>query len=159
MNDISIQLAGVEELKKLLETYPEKVALKAQKRGLTRGAARLRTYFRAAAPKKSGKLRKDIKYKTALGSAGSKVIVGISKRHYYKVLDIGRQPYEKSAKRGGKKYRYAGSPPMRPTYFADVWYSKRESIAQLIIDETRTALYQEAANIHSKTLGIAKRKV
>lgn len=156
MAEASIQLVGVDELKKLLETYPAKVALTAQKRGLTRGAARLRTYFRAAAPKKSGKLRKDIKYKTAEGSKGSKVIVGVMNLHYYKVLDEGRKPYKRRSQ-GGKMY--AGSPPMRPTNFSSVWYSKRESIAQLIIDEAKKAVYQEAANIHSKTLGIAKRKV
>jgi HK97 gp10 family phage protein len=153
MAEATMQLKGVEELKKLLETYPEKVALTAQKRGLTRGAARLRTYFRAAAPKKTGTLRKSISYRTVKGSKGSKVIVGLMTRQYYKVLEQGRKPY----KRLGRPV--AGSPPMRDIQFSSVWYSQREGIAQLIIDEARRAVYQEAANIHSKTLNIARRKV
>jgi hypothetical protein len=54
---------------------------------------------------------------------------------------------------------YAGSPPMRDLGFSRVWYSKREGIAQLIIDEAKRAVYQEANKIHAKTLGIARRKI
>jgi Bacteriophage HK97-gp10, putative tail-component len=149
----SIQLNGVEELKKLLEQYPAKVALTAQKRGLARGASRLRTYFRAEMPKVTGTLRKSIGYKTVKGSKGSKVIVGLNTRAYYKVLEQGRKAY----KRKGKPV--AGSPPMRDLGFSRVWYSKREGIAQLIIDEAKRAVYEEANKIHAKMLGIKRRKI
>lgn len=155
-NKASIKLVGVEELQKMLTEYPAKVALTAQKRGLTRGAARLRTYFRAEVPKESGKLRKSISYRTVKGSKGSKVIVG-TPLHYYKVLDQGRKPYKRRSQ-GGKMY--AGSPPMgRGTGFYRVWLSKREDIAQMIIDETKRSLQQEAAKIHAKMLGITRRKI
>ena len=153
MANASIQLKGVEELNKLLTAYPYKVALTAQKRGLTRGAARLRTYFRAEMPRATGTLRKSVGYKTVKGSKGSKVIVGLNTRFYYKTLEFGRKAHSRKGK------PVAATPPMHPLGFSKVWYSQREGIAQLIIDEAKRALYQEAANIHSKTLGIARRKV
>ena len=76
----SIKLKGVEELQALLKQYPEKVTLTAQRRGLTRGAAKLRTYFRHEAPKVTGTLRKSVSYKTVKGSKGSKVRVGLLTR-------------------------------------------------------------------------------
>ncbi len=149
----SIQLKGVEELNKLLASYPPNVTLAAQKRGLSRGAARLRTYFRAEMPKDKGLLRKSIGARTVRGSKGSKIIVGLNTRFYYKVLEQGRKPY----KRKGKQV--AGSPPMRDLGFSRVWFSKREAIAQLIIDEAKRAVYQEANKIHAKMLGISRRKI
>jgi len=149
----SIKLKGVEELQALLKQYPEKVTLIAQRRGLTRGAAKLRTYFRHEAPKVTGTLRKSISYKAVKGSKGSKVRVGLLTRQYYKVLEQGRKPY----KRNGKPV--AGSPPMHDLGFDKIWNAQREDIAQLIIDEAKKALFSEAAKIHAKSLGIARRKV
>jgi len=149
----SIKLKGVEELQALLKQYPEKVTLIAQRRGLTRGAAKLRTYFRHEAPKVTGTLRKSISYKTVKGSKGSKVRVGLLTRQYYKVLEQGRKPY----KRNGQTV--AGSPPVRDLGFDRIWNAQREDIAQMIIDEAKKALFSEAAKIHAKSLGIARRKV
>ena len=149
----SIKLKGVEELQALLKQYPEKVTLTAQRRGLTRGAAKLRTYFRHEAPKVTGTLRKSISYKTVKGSKGSKVRVGLLSRQYYKVLEQGRKPY----KRNGRPV--AGSPPVRDLGFDRIWNAQREDIAQMIIDEAKKALFSEAAKIHAKSLGIARRKV
>jgi hypothetical protein len=129
----SIKLKGVEELQALLKEYPVKVTLTAQRRGLTRGAAKLRTYFRHEAPKVTGTLRKSISYKTVKGSKGSK-------------------PY----KRNGRPV--AGSPPMGGLDFDRVWNARREDIAQMIIDEAKKALLQEANKIHAKMLGISRRK-
>jgi hypothetical protein len=148
----SIKLKGVEELQALLKEYPVKVTLTAQRRGLTRGAAKLRTYFRHEAPKVTGTLRKSISYKTVKGSKGSKIRVGLLSRQYYKVLEQGRKPY----KRNGRPV--AGSPPMGGLDFDRVWNARREDIAQMIIDEAKKALLQEANKIHAKMLGISRRK-
>jgi hypothetical protein len=156
MADASIKLVGVEELKKLLEDYPAKVTLTAQKRGLTRGAARLRTAFRHAMPRgKTGRLKKSIKYQTVKGSRGSKIIVGLTTNQFYRVLEDGRKPYKRKS-RGNMIYK--GSAPMRDTHFDAVWHSQRAGVAQLIIDETKRALFQEANKIHSRMLGITRRK-
>ena len=152
----SIKLKGIDELQKMLAEYPAKVTLTAQRRGLTRGAAKLRTYFRHEAPKVTGKLRKSIAYKGVKGSKGSKIMVGLLTNQYYSVLEKGRKPYKRKS-RGGKIY--AGSPPMGDLNFAAVWNARREDIAQMIIDEAKRAVLQEAAKIHAKSLGIARRKV
>ena len=152
----SIKLKGVEELQALLKEYPVKVTLTAQRRGLTRGAAKLRTYFRHEAPKVTGTLRKSISYKTVKGSKGSKVRVGLLTNQYYSVLEKGRKPYKRKSQ-GGKIYK--GSPPMGDLNFAAVWNARREDIAQMIIDEAKRAILQEANKIHAKSLGIARRKI
>jgi hypothetical protein len=149
----SIKLNGVSELQKLLTEYPKKVQLTAQKRGLTRAASRLRALYRTAVPKDKGTLRKAIKYKTLKGSKGSKIVVGLLDRYYYKTLWEGRKAHTRL---GAPR---AGSAPKYSAKFANIWSGNKDALAQMVIDEARKALRQEAAKIHAKMLGIKARKI
>ena len=150
----SLQLNGVTELQKLLAQYPQKVQLAAQRRGLVRAGVRLRALYRSAVPKDKGKLRTSIRYKSVKGSKGSKVIVGLLSRYYYKVLWEGRKAHDRLGyTRAGSSRSYESAP------FDAIWQNNRESLAQMIIDEAKKATYQEAAKIHAKMLGFKARKI
>ena len=148
----SLKLNGVAELQKLLTQYPQKVQVTAQKRGLSRAGSRLRSLYRAAVPKDKGKLRTSIRYKSVKGSKGSRVVVGLLSRYYYKVLWEGRKAHTQMG------YPRAGSSAKYSAPFSAIWEGNKEALAQMIIDEAKKATYQEAAKIHAKTLGIKARK-
>ena len=148
----SLQLNGVTELQKLLTQYPQKVQITAQKRGLSRAGSRLRSLYRAAVPKDKGTLRKSIKSRTVKGSKGSKIVVGLLDRYYYKVLWEGRKAHSRLG------YTRAGSSPKYSAPFAGIWGANKEALAQMVIDEAKKATYQEAAKIHAKMLGFKARK-
>ena len=149
----SVRLNGVTELQKLLTQYPQKVQIAAQRRGLVRAGVRLRALYRSAVPKENGKLRTSIRYKSVKGSKGSKVIVGLLSRYYYKVLWEGRKSHQRLG------YTRAGSSPKYSAPFAGIWGANKEALAQMVIDEARKATYQEAAKIHAKMLGFKARKI
>ena len=149
----SVKLNGVTELQKLLAQYPQKVQLAAQRRGLVRAGVRLRALYRSAVPKDKGKLRTSIRYKSVKGSKGSKVIVGLLSRYYYKVLWEGRKAHDRLG------YTRAGSSAKYSAPFDAIWQGNKEALAQMIIDEAKKATYQEAAKIHAKMLGFKARKI
>jgi HK97 gp10 family phage protein len=168
----SMQLVGAVELKKLLDAYPKLVAASAVRKGLRVAARDLQKVIQNAAPRKTGMLRSAIRiarsrtrdkntyrYKVGLGpirgdiglaaklervgdiNAGRKPKRVKSKtRFYYKTLEFGRE----------------GGPPLHP-FFLNAYNSARSETAQKIIEETKKAVYTEAARINRRSLSLKKR--
>lgn len=126
----SFTLNGGKELAALLKSFPQKTQARVTKTGLRRAANKTRSVLRRAAPKISGRLRNAIKVK--LGRRG-KAWIGLRERYYYKTLE----------------FDSARGEPLRP-FFLAAWNAHEKQIAQMLIDETRKALYVEAGKIHAK---------
>jgi len=125
------KLEGAEALQKLLKEFPDKVADRAQKTGLRKAAARLRTLIRRDTPKESGNLRKAIRTKFHRNST---VTVGLKERFYYKTLEM-------QTKRGE---------PLHPFFERSV--RKHASAAlKIMLDETTKALYREAGKAYARS--------
>lgn len=168
----SMQLSGAAELQKLLEAYPKLVTAAATRKGVKKAADHMKSVIANAAPKKSGMLQSAIRaaryktrnkanvlYKVGLGpikgdigeaaqekrdkaiAAGKKPPRFKSRtRFYYKTLEL-------PSKRGA---------PLHP-FFMRAYNSTRNSAAQMIIDGTRDAVYEEATRIYRRSLGLKKR--
>ena len=152
-----MQLVGVQEIKALFAEYPARVVELAARTGLRQSAKVLRNHLRDAAPRRTGKLEQAINYKRARGrnKFSPRYKVGLQKirgdvgkkggpakvRYYYKTLEF-------QSERG---------PAMHP-FFQATYDAHRRDVAQLIIDETRKAVYSEAGKIHRKTLGLKRRR-
>lgn len=143
----SIQLNGVKELNALLEAYPSSVTKAAGRTGVRKAAQKFRASLNI--PTRTGLLRKAVKVRGRRADKTSvRFFVGLGKikgesniRGYYKTLEM-------NTKRGG---------PLRP-FLLPAYNAQKEALAQLIVDETRKAVYDQAARINRRVLGISKRK-
>lgn len=189
MATASVKLIGADFLKQELKAFPAKVQERAIQTGLRKGAGILTTQLRRSAyagPPKSPRYKFTRTLRKALRSAvgkkggpnagkawvGLKRIKGETKaRNYYRVLEVGRRPYQRSAgrttslfgrvlralKRSGavSAPRYEGSPPMRP-FFAQAWAAKRTEVGQAIVTATRVALAREAGRAYARSLAVKR---
>lgn len=167
----SMQLVGAAEVKKLLDAYPKLVARAAVRKGLKAGALHLLDALKGAAPVKTGTLQSamriangrprnkaNFRVKVGLGpikgDVGAKAMARYEKdiaagrkrrkpksrtRFYYKTLEL-------PSKRGA---------PLHP-FFMRAYNGVRNEIGQLIVNGTRDAVYEEAARINRRTLGLKK---
>ena len=127
-----MKLQGADVLLKEMKAFGPTVSKKASATGVRKAGALLRRKFKAAAPRSSGKLRKSIKMKYSRRSG--KVWVGLRENYYYKTLEFGRK----------------GGAPLHP-FFERTWNEHKGQAAQLIINETRKALYVEAGKVMART--------
>ena len=128
---MTMKLQGADALLKDLKAFGPSVSQKAAKTGVRKAAQYLRREFKREAPRVSGTLRKSIKLK--MGRDG-KAWVGLRERYYYKTLEFGRK----------------GGPPLHP-FFERVWNQHRGQAAQMIVDETRKAVYVEAGKVYARS--------
>ena len=155
----SFKIVGADQLKKMLEQFPDAVQRRAVNTGLNKAGGRLRTYLKRAAPRRDnfhgdappGQLVKSIGVKHDRKTG--KIKVGLMTRFYYKVLEYGRNPHKRRYKRavsnfGG--YDVKGSPPMHK-FFEKVWDMRKAEITQMILDETWKAISIEAGKMHART--------
>jgi HK97 gp10 family phage protein len=133
-----MKLEGVEALLKDMRAFGPSVSKKAADQGVKKAGAYLRKQFRAAAPRRSGLLRKSITMKYYRKSG--KLWVGLRKNAYYKTLEYGRE----------------GTGPMHP-FFEKTWNAHRRHAAQMIIKSARRALYEEAGKVYAKSKTRRKR--
>jgi len=148
---MSVTLKGAKELADLLQSMPDTAATKAQRTGLGKGAARLRTYIRRAAPRKKGILKSAIRSAMARKKFAAYVKLGKVRgekqiRFYYKTLEHGRKAYTR--RKTGKSY--AASPQMATNFFEWTFVRHQTEIAQLIVNETRIALYKNAGQLAAR---------
>jgi|GEM_PF-6027143 len=137
----SLQLNGCKELQALLETYPQIVIEAAARTGLRKAGRKLRASIQV--PHRTGRLDSAVKVRGGkVRGTSARLFVGLSKargervvRSYYKTLEM-------PSRRGG---------PLRP-FLLQPYLAQKEALAQLIIDETRNAVYAQARRIHRKTL-------
>jgi hypothetical protein len=157
VDSASIVLEGALELKALLAEYPRKVSEAAARKGLMKAAIRFRKTLRHMAPAQTGRLRK------ALGISKVKTANKLNP-----ILKVGLRkiPGEVVTFKGGSQVRYyyktlefdsARGKALRP-FFQGAWDMNKDMIAQMIVDETRKAVYAEAARIHRRSLGIKNRR-
>jgi hypothetical protein len=152
----SFKIKGADVLKQILAQFPPAVEKRAVNTGLGKAGGRLRTYFRRAAPRVDGTLRKSIGIKRDRKTG--KVKVGLMTRFYYKVLSYGRKSYMRRAStRNGvqkpTKHKWSGS-DMSNKFIEQTWYSKRAEIAQMIIDEARRAIEIEAGKMAARSRSV-----
>jgi hypothetical protein len=142
---VTFQLKGADELIKALQELPVSVEKKVMTAGLSKGAARLRTYIRRAAPRISGELIKSIGIKRIKGRQ-LKYKVGLLRNQYYRTLDIGRKPYQRNG------HPVAGTPKLKSEGIGieRAWMVHREEIANLIIEEAKKALAKEVGRLFVK---------
>jgi hypothetical protein len=153
---VTVNIKGATELAACLRQMPDTAALKAQRTGLSKGAVRLRTYIKRAAPRRLGKLRAAIRSAVARKKPEAFVKLGKIKgepkiRFYYKTLEFGRKAYKRKktffGKGGGS---YAASPQMATNFFEWTFVRHKTEIAKLIVSETRIALYKNAGTLAAR---------
>lgn len=127
-----VRLLGDKELIDMMATFPAKVVARAQKKGLRRGAATMRTLLRRAAPRDSGNLRKAINI-IPLPSSGN-FAVGLTERYYYKTLE----------------FPSAYGAPLHP-FFEKTVEAHQAAILAMITEATEKALITEAGKVYART--------
>lgn len=90
---MSIQLRGMEMLKKTLERLPEKSRKKVSRRALKKSAQIVEARAKDLCPVDSGKLRNSIKTKVTVGTRGEKAVIsaGDSDAWYAQLVEWGFQ--------------------------------------------------------------------
>ena len=158
-----VEFAGLAQLKRELEQFPEALQARAAQTGVRKAAGKLRTALRRAAYakvvkgyKRTNRLRQAIR--SAVGKrpqhkgkawVALKQVPGEPRtRHYYKVLEAGRKAYQRAAKRGAGKY--AGSPPMKPFWDKTVRANSAATM-QILIAETQRAIAYEAGKAFARS--------
>jgi hypothetical protein len=140
---LTVTIKGADELISFLKQAPEQLAVKSGRVGATRASARLRTLIRRAAPRKTGKLRAEIKSKTSRRAAVA--WVGLKGRFYYKTLEFGRKAHKR------KGHPVAASPDMaRFAFFKKAVDAHRATIFQMMIEQTRAALIKETVRLSAR---------
>jgi len=112
MDSIDMQVQGLESLKSLLASYSKESVDKALQISIRSTGHRLKWAIKYSVPV-SGRKHAANRMKTLQDSIGvvfdnarPRVTVGLTTQYFYKVLDIGRQPYQrKGGKRQGKWYK------------------------------------------------------
>lgn len=148
-NTGAMQLVGAAQVHTLLAAYPVMVQKAAERTGMRKSSKVLAMYLQQAAPAKTGMLRKAMRVKKVRAPRGLlKYQVGLRSakgeskvRFYYKTLEL-------QSKRGA---------PLHP-FFMQTWEAHKVEIAQLIVDNTRQAVYDEAARIYRRTMGLKKKR-
>jgi len=153
-NKNEMKLIGADELLKNMRIIGPKVSKKASDQGVRAALRLLKRNFKAAAPKRTGELRRSIgmRYypRSGIGLVGLRKTGADIKAfgagrakvpYYYKTLEYGR----KASNRQGP------SPPMAP-FFGKVWDRFKGSAAQTIIQEAKVALYAEATKEYQRSL-------
>lgn len=148
----SIELVGAKELENLFKSFPYAVSKRAKRTGVRKAGQRMRTLVRRDAPRDKGNLRKSIGvYKTKSGAVKvglnvktpgdpDKFGAGKRVRFYYKTLDL-------PSKRGGA---------LHPWFLKSV-ERHAPGISNLMIAETKKALYREAGKAYSKSVSKLRR--
>jgi len=149
MAEASITIKGAKELQAILSQFPKAIEKRIVNNALSKAGGRLRTYFRRAAPKGDGTLRKSIGVKRDRKTG--RVSVGLQSRLYYKTLEHGRKPYKRRWRKGkGSKFSVGGSPAMRK-FFEQTWALKQGEISQLLLDECVKAISVEAGRAYARS--------
>lgn len=82
---LTFDLEGEKAVTEILNLFPDKVKLRAMKKGYSKAASRMRTALRRDAPKGTGTLRKAIRVRRHRNGSFS---VGLKERYYYKTLEF-----------------------------------------------------------------------
>lgn len=160
-----VTISGLEELKKELAQFPDKVQARAVQTGVRKASSKLRTALRRAAYAKvvrgyrrTNRLRQAIR--AAVGKrpqfkgkawVGLKKVPGESRvRYYYKVLEQGRKAYT-----GRRRGKVKGSPPMKP-FWDKTWRANAAAILEIMLTETAKAIAFEAGKAYGRSKGRAR---
>lgn len=144
-----MKLNGAAQLIAVLRELPQVTEEKVMRKGLVAAAGRLRTYMRRAAARVSGLLAKSILVKRYRTPKGQTVIkVGLRKNFFYKVLDGGRKAF---TRKDGTQV--AASPDMKGkgTQIENTWNTKRNEIANMVIEEATKSFAVEAGKLAAKS--------
>ena len=142
---MTMQLQGADFLSQQMKAFGPTVAEAAGKRGVAKAAQLVRKeMWKRMPPKRSGRLKRSIGYKTygRRGGGAKSAYVGLRKirgeskgRWYYRTLEF---PHKRGA---------AYNP-----FFVDAWEATKDQASQLIVDATLKALYTEATKVYRKSL-------
>lgn len=148
---VSIKLQGVDFLQKQMKAYGPDVSKRAGDTGVREGAKLMARSLRNAAPRRSGRLRKQIGFKYYKKTGWAKVGLRRGKAEtnllaYYKTLEFGRRPYAKRSNGAS----YEGSPPLHP-FFAKTYARLAPSVSQHVIDKATEAVFYEAQKVYQRS--------
>lgn len=118
-----VTVTGLADLQKLLDEFPAKLEANIMRGALRQGANIFRDRARAAAPVKSGKLKKSIKVKTSVkkGKAMSQVVAGGGDIWYAKFIEFGTASfYAGNGRSVGAPYKIAKS-KKKAMKFGDIY--------------------------------------
>ena len=135
----NVELEGADFLLKQMKAFGPTVSKKATKTGISKAARKMARNIRAAAPKRTGRLRRQIGAK--IGRNGI-AWVGLRKGKgetqilsYYKTLDFDHKR--------GKAYN---------PWFLRAAEASSDEAANIIVKETTKALYSEATKVYKRSL-------
>lgn len=153
----AIKIEGLEQLNAILKELPDNVQRKVAIAGVRIAGSRLRTFMRRRVPIRSALLRKAVTMKYGKGRNVAKVFVGLNHRQYYKTLDVGRKPYQRTSKKGNK-FDVAGTPQMNTvgTGIEETWNAHKQEILDIMIKGMQQAMYKEIGRI--SVLGLRGRR-
>jgi HK97 gp10 family phage protein len=129
---VQIKLVGLDGLLKDFEEMPDAVASRAADKGIREAAMFLRNRFKKAAPKRSGTLRKSIKFKYSRKS--KRAWIGLRKNQFYKTLE----------------FDTARGPAMHP-FFKDTYERNKVKAANIVVRAASLALEFERTKMLARS--------
>ena len=150
MSKEGMKLNGAAQLIAVLKELPQITEDVVMRKGVARGAARLRTLMRRAAPRRTGTLQKSIGIKRIQKrTKGSfKYKVGLLTRNYYKVLDAGRKAY---TKKDGTQVSAAPDFKSLGTNIKRTWDTAKSQIGDIIVEEATKEFSREAGKLAARS--------
>jgi HK97 gp10 family phage protein len=127
-----MKLVGLDGLLKDFKEMPDAVASRAADKGIREAAMFLRNRFKKAAPKRSGTLRKSIKFKYSRKS--KRAWIGLRKNQFYKTLE----------------FDTARGPAMHP-FFKDTYERNKVKAANIVVRAASLALEFERTKMLARS--------
>ena len=144
----SVKIEGLSEMNKALKKLDAKVATKISRAGLAEAAKVMRKEMRARAPRDSGNLRKNIKYKLKrFQRRGYKGSVGVmSKAFYASFIEYGSSPHKiKGVAIEGKPFASVDHPGIEAKPFLrPAFEAKKEAAIKAIGPKVWAMIKKEA---------------
>lgn len=149
---MSVQIKGAAELQRYLDQLPANVEKNIVRGALRAGTKVMADAVKAAAPEKTGALKKSVRVRAGVraGRVTSRVVIGDKKAWYLHILEGGAKPHDIRPKRKGEKkalsfgekmYALVRHPGVkaRPFFVSTVDASAQRSATQ-VIDYIRNRL-------------------
>ena len=145
-----MKLDGAAQLIAVLKALPQVTEDAVMKRGVSRGAARLRTLMRRAAPRRTGTLAKSIGIKRVAKRTKGRFAyrVGLMNRYYYKTLDVGRAAY---TKKDGTQVSASSDFKSIGTQIKRTWDAAKPQIGNVIIEEATKEFAKEVGKLSARS--------
>lgn len=140
-----IEIEGAKQLKKLLDTYGEKVFRKATRQGIRNGASLINKAAKQNAPKESGALKKSLGVKLLTNKRTKNItgMVGVRAGHGADYNGKFREPWQYDhLVEYGHVSAGGGQTPAQP-FLRPAWESKQGQALKAVRDKMRQVIEKE----------------